>query len=168
MTGIVKLQSGYSEAVTHDAVITAKDDGTRVWFKQSAATMRARAKLTIGKHTSDTAPTEAELWMNLSQQDEKVMDALQFFEEETTWWNLRKTYEAVESDFKWQESLLKKRLGLGSLDEIKQFKEWAGYHVHGRLKKPPNQNKHPLLSLPQAESLIREILLTWLRRKQSK
>jgi hypothetical protein len=161
MTGIVKLHSGYSEAVAQDAVIEVKDDGTRVEFKASEVKIRARAKLTIGERASDTAPTKGELWMSLSQQDDKVMDALRFFEEETTWWSLRKTYEAVESDFKQQESLLKKKLGLDSLDEIKRFKGWASYHVHGEQEGPPNENRHPPISLPEAESFIREILLRW-------
>jgi hypothetical protein len=167
LTGIVKLQSGYSEAVTQDAVIEVKDDGTCVEIKESAARMRARAKITIGKLTSDSAPTEGELWLNLSQQDAKVMDALRFFEEETTWWSLRKTYEAVEFGYKRQESLLNKKLGLRSLGKIKQFKEWASYHVHGEQGAPPNQDQHPLLTLPQAESFIRDLLITWLRQKQN-
>jgi hypothetical protein len=164
MTGIVKLHSGYSEAVTQDAMIKVEDDGTRIEFKQSSATIRARAKLTIGERTPATGPTEAELWMNLSQ-DDNVRDALHLFEEKTTWWSLRKIYDVIESEFNRQPSRLKKVLELGSLYEIKRFNEWASYYVHAERDRP-HPNWHPPLSLPEAESFIRGILLRWGAWKQ--
>ena len=163
MTGIVKLHSGYSEAVTPDAVIKVKDDGTRVEFKQLSGTIRARAKLSatlsVGERTPATVPTEAELWMNLSQKYDKVRDALRFFEETTTWWSLRKTYQVIETELKHPNNIAK--LGWASESEIKRFKEWASYYVHGELEDPPNPDWNPPLSLPEAESFIQGILLRW-------
>lgn len=47
LTGIIKLRSGYSEAVRPDGyVIRINDDGTRNRFMDLQATVRVRAKLT--------------------------------------------------------------------------------------------------------------------------
>jgi hypothetical protein len=164
MTGIVKLRAGYAEAVTADVVVKVNDDGTTQRFVLLAGSLRARATLRMLQDTPASELTEAERWMTLALQgDEKVVDALRFFEEPTTWWSLRKAYEVVETELK-QPSKIDK-LGWASLDDIKRFKEWAGHYVHGEQSSPPDANRYPQLPLVEAEAFIQMLLTRWLRWK---
>lgn len=168
LTGIIKLRSGYSEAVRPDGyVIRINDDGTRNRFMDLQATVRVRAKLTLGApSTIVSGPPEAEAWMILARQDEKVFDALRFFQEETTWWSLRRAYEVVESELKQPSRIAK--LKWASEKQIKHFKEWAGHYVHGERRDLPDQRYYPRFTLPEAESFIQRLLIEWLRWKLNK
>lgn len=61
-----------------------------------------------------------------------MLDALRFFQEEMTWWSLRKTYEVILAELG-QPSKIDK-LGLASESEISRFYAWASYYVHGKQK----------------------------------
>jgi hypothetical protein len=99
--------------------------------------------------------------MALARRDDAVLDAVRFFQEETTWWSLRKAYEVIEAELKQPSRIVK--LGWATLEEIKRFKEWAGHYVHGERDNPPDQVRYPVTSLPEAESFIQGLLTRWLR-----
>jgi hypothetical protein len=94
------------------------------------------------------------------------MDALRFFQEDTNWWRLRKTYEVLEKDEFKQLSKLAQRLSTPE-NEIKRFKEWTNFYVHGGRREHPDPTMYPALSLAEAESFLRELLKKWLYWKQT-
>ncbi len=111
-------------------------------------------------------PTIGESWLTLAQRDEKVMDALRFFQEDTNWWSLRKTYEVLEKDEFNQQSKLAQRLSTPE-HEIIRFKEWTHFYVHGGRRERPDPTLYPALSLAEADSFLRELLKKWLHWKQT-
>jgi cupin superfamily acireductone dioxygenase involved in methionine salvage len=165
LVGSIKLRTGYTEAITlGDLTIRVEDDGTHSQYTE-LETLRVRSKMPevwVSSGPRISTPPLAERWVDLALRDEMVLDALRFFQEETTWWSLRKTYEVIETEL--QPSKIAK-LGWASVPEIKRFKEWASYYVHGEQKGYPNENYHPYLSLPEAESFMQQMLLKWLQRK---
>jgi hypothetical protein len=165
LVGTIKLRTGYAAAITlGDLTIRVEDDGTGSTYTH-LETLRVRPKtpeVSVSSGPRNSAPPLAERWVDLALRDEKVLDALRFFQEETTWWSLRKTYEVIETEL--QLSKIAK-LGWASVPEIKRFKEWAGYYVHGEQQGYPNEDYHPYLPLPEAESFMQQMLLKWLQRK---
>jgi hypothetical protein len=165
----IKLRGGHTEAVRLGALIIRVDeDGTHHQDVHLLDPLRIRAKASISVSgtvdgTRVSEPPIAERWITLAQRDEKVLDALRFFQEETTWWSLRKAYEVIETELKQPNKIAK--LGWASEAEIKRFKEWASHYVHGEQGYPPNENHHPYLSLPEAESFMQNRLLKWLQWK---
>ena len=128
-----------------------------------AATVRARGKAPLWG-TEATDPTVGESWLSLARQDDKVLDGLRFFQENTTWWNLRKAYEVIERDEFRQQSKVAKVLSTPE-EEIRRFKKWAHYHVHGGRRNRPDSDHFPPLLLEEADSFLRDLLKKWLRWK---
>jgi hypothetical protein len=93
-----------------------------------------------------------------------VLDALRFFQEDTTWWSLRKAYEVIERDEFGQQSKVAKILSTPE-EEIQRFKGWTHYYVHGGRRKRPDPDKFPPLLLVEADSFLRDLLKKWLRWK---
>ena len=94
-----------------------------------------------------------------------MLDALRFFQEDTTWWSLRKAYEVIEEKDEFgQQSKVAKILSTPE-EEIRRFKKWTHYHVHGGRRKRPDPDKFPPLSLAEADSFLRDLLKKWLRWK---
>jgi len=90
-----------------------------------------------------------------------VLDALRFFQEDTTWWSLRKAYEVIERDEFGQQSKVANVLSTPD-KEIKRFKEWTNYFVHGARRERPDSDEFPPLSLAEADSFLRDLLKKWL------
>jgi len=168
LSGIANLYAGAGETVTPGrAVIWERDDGTHDPFVMAKSqTMRARAKVLVWG-TEAVDPTVGESWLTLAWQDDNVRDAFRFFQENTNWWSLRKAYEILEKDeFNNQQSKVARMLSTPE-NEIRRFKEWTHYCVHGGRRQRPDPTRFPPLSLAEADSFLRELLKRWLRWKQA-
>jgi hypothetical protein len=165
LSGAANLYAGAGETVTPGVVIWQRDDGTQDKFiAMGAATVRARGKVLLGG-TEAAHPTVGESWLSLARQDDNVLDGLRFFQENTTWWSLRKAYEVIERrDEFGQQSKVAKVLSSPE-EKIRRFKKWAHYYVHGGRKNRPDSDHFPPLSLEEADSFLRDLLKKWLRWK---
>jgi hypothetical protein len=163
LSGVGNLYAGAGETITPGVVIWQRDDGTRDRFQLGTATVRARSKVRLWG-TEATDPTIGESWLSLARQDDNVLDTLRFFQEDTTWWSLRKAYEVIERDEFGQQSKVAKILSTPE-EEIQRFKEWTQYYVHGGRRKRPDPDKFPPLLLVEADSFLRDLLKKWLRWK---
>lgn len=165
LSGVANLYAGASETVMPGVVTWQRDDGTPDQFiPMQTATIQARGKgLLLGTEATD--PTVGESWLSVARQDDKVLYALRFFQENTSWWNLRKAYEVIERDeFGRQQSKVAKVLSTPE-EEIRRFKKWADYHVHGGRRNRPDSDHFPPLSLVEADGFLRDLLKKWLRWK---
>jgi hypothetical protein len=165
LSGVVNLYAGASETVKPGVVIWQRDDGTPDQFiPMQTATIQTRGKgLLLGTEATD--PTVGESWLSVARQDDKVLDALRFFQENTSWWSLRRAYEVIERDeFGRQQSKVAKVLSTPE-EEIRRFKESAHYHVHGGRRNRPDSDYFPPLLLEEADSFLRDLLKKWLRWK---
>ena len=165
LSGVANLHAGAGETVKPGVVIWQRDDGTPDQFiPMQTATIRARGKGLL-LSTEATDPTVGESWLSVARQDDKVLNALRFFQEDTTWWSLPKAYEVIERDeFGGQQSKVAKVFSTHE-EEIQRFKEWANYNVHGGRRKHLDSDKFPPLSLVKADSFLRDLLKKWLRWK---
>ena len=164
LSAAANLYAGAGETVTPSVVIWQRDDGSRDRFVLAAATVRARSKVRLWG-TEASHPTAGESWLSLARQDDKVLDGLRFFQENTSWWSLRKAYEVIERDeFGRQQSKVAKVLSTPE-EEIRRFKKWADYHVHGGRRNRPDSDRFPCLLLEEADSFLRDLLKKWLRWK---
>jgi hypothetical protein len=168
LSGVANLYAGAGETVTPGVVIWQRDDGTRDRFQLGKATLRARSKVRVRLGgTEATDPTVGESWLSLARQDDNdnVLDALRFFQEDTTWWSLRKAYEVIEEKDEFgQQSKVAKILSTPE-EEIRRFKVWTHYYVHGGRRKRPDPDKFPPLEIGEADSFLRDLLKKWLRWK---
>jgi len=164
LSGVANLYAGAGETVKPGVVIWQRDDGTQDQFiAMETATVRARSKVLLwGVEATD--PTVSESWLSMARRDDKVLDALRFFQEDTTWWSPRKAYEVIERDEFGQQSKVAKVLSTPE-EEIQRFKEWAHYYVHGGRRKRPDSDKSPPLVIEEADSFLRDLLKKWLRWK---
>jgi hypothetical protein len=165
LSGIANLYAGAGETVTlGSVVIWERDDGTRdqtIMVKPQR--IRVRSKVLVwGTEAID--PTLGESWLTLARQDDKVLDALRFFQEDTNWWSLRKAYEVLEKDEFKQQSKVAQMLSTPE-NEIRRFKEWTSYYVHGGRRQRPDPTKCPPLTLAEANSFLRKLLKKWLHWK---
>jgi hypothetical protein len=164
LSGVANLYAGAGETVTPGVVLWQRDDGTQDQFVAlGMATVRARSKALL-RGTEATDPTVGESWLSVARQDDNVLDALRFFQEDATWWSLRKAYEVIERDEFGQQSKVANVLSTPD-KEIKLFEEWTNYFVHGARRERPDSDEFPPLSLAEADSFLRELLKKWLRWK---
>ncbi len=168
LLGSIKLRAGSTESVRLGSLIIRVGEDGRHHKHVQVGALRIRTKLSIlvsgtvdGTRASE--PPLAERWVALAQRDEKVLDALRFFQEETTWWSLRKAYEVIEAEEKQLSKIAK--LGLASESELRRFKKWAHHYVHGEQRRSPNEDRYPYLPLQEAESFMQQMLFKWLQRK---
>jgi hypothetical protein len=167
LSGIANLYAGAGETVTPGSVVIwERDDGTRdQTIMMKPQRIRVRSKVLVwGTEAID--PTVGESWLTLARQDDKVLHALRFFQEDTNWWSLRKAYEVLEKDEFKQQSKVAQMLSTPE-NEIRRFKEWTHYYVHGGRRQRPDPTMFPPLSLAEADSFLRELLKRWLRWKQA-
>jgi hypothetical protein len=165
LSGIANLYAGAGETVTPGVVIWERDDGTRDQFiEHKPATMRVRVSHFLWG-TRATDPTVGESWLTLARQDPNVLDALHFFQEGISWWSLRKSYEVIETEFGRQESRVARELSI-PVDEIRRFKKWTHFYVHGGRGNPPDIDRYSPLSLVKADSFLRQLLKKWIHWKQ--
>jgi hypothetical protein len=168
LSGVANLYAGAGETVTPGVVIWQRDDGTRDQFVLATSAIRVRSKVRVRLGgTEATYPTVGESWLSLARQDDNdnVLDALRFFQEDTTWWSLRKAYEVIEEKDEFgQQSKVAKILSTPE-EKIRRFKKWTHYHVHGGRRQRPDPDKFPPLEIGEADSFLRDLLKKWLRWK---
>lgn len=153
LSGIANLYAGAEETVTPGVVIWERDDGTRDQFIElNPLRLRVRASVRLWG-TKAIDPTVGESWLTLARQDPNFLDALHFFQEGISWWSFRKAYEVIESEFGGQESRVARELSV-PIDDIRRFKRWTHYYVHGGRGDPPDIDRYPPLSPVKADSFL--------------
>jgi hypothetical protein len=166
--GIAKVHYESSEDVRMDEVIRDEGDGTSRHFgclyTSARVVVDEEGKLSDGTCVTPKRLADTEAWIVLASQDDLVKDALNFLNEGATWWGLRKAYEAVVEGSKLQPSWIQEQ-GWATREELKRFREWANYYVHGRLGRPPDPRHTAPMSLMEAGRFVRRLLSKWLRWK---
>jgi hypothetical protein len=178
MNGSVKLRSGGSyRAVGFDVVTQIDESGNRHHHITLSSTIEARsrvtAKLTVGDHdvTEDASqpPSEVAALANLADQNEKIADALRFYER-GDWINLYKAWEVVcdaaggshevvnkgwaaERDRSRFTGTAQSRTELG--DEARHAGDEAR-HASDKYQAP----KDPM-TLDEARSFVKSVILAW-------
>lgn len=164
--GIAKVHSKNFDHVALGEVIRDKGGGTFRHFGYFYTSTRLGVdeddKLSDGTLITPDRVSEAEALIPLSNQSDLIRDALNFFREDSTWWSLRKTYEAVTVEL--QPTQISKK-GWATEPELTRFREWASHYVHGELGSPPDPHHGPPMSLGEAQCLIRRLLSGWLHWK---
>jgi len=163
LNGAMKLHIHNFRGVFEDGVTLIKEDGSRHHYAYLGGTIAARAKVSATVTTSNGTqqiapqPSNVESWLSLAKGDKAVADALHFFRE-NTWISLYKVYEIIRDDVGGKITTngwaSKTRLGL--------FTQTAQSARHASKKKSPPAQP---MSILEAESLIRGILLSWFRSK---
>ena len=126
--------------------------------------LRSRVREHLSVKNNDTSQPIIETWLNKSNVNSNVKDALHFFSE-VTWWNLYKIYEIINEDIGGQRRLYK----LIDKDQIKLFtqaaqsRELLGDNArHASKKYAPPKVK---LTLEQACHIIVVLFKKWVDSK---
>lgn len=173
INGAVKLHRGDFCNVSEDGITRVEDNGKchRYLFAEAGIfRMRGKATLTVttpnGVERKIDRPTNIGTSINIAMKHEPVADTLHFFRERS-WNNLYKVYEVIRDDVGGNHTIIKK--GWVSKQELSRFTQTAqsravlgddARHASERCR-PPAQP----MSLSEAESLIRGILMNWMQTK---
>ncbi len=174
MNGATKLLSGGSyRPVEFDAVTQVGDDGKRHHHITLSATVEGRSrmtgKLTVGEtdETTDVLrpPSGAESLVHLANQNEKVADALRFYER-GDWVNLYKAWEVVCDAAGGLHQVVKN--GWAAEPDRSRFTGTAqsreelgddARHASERYEPPANP-----MSLDEARSFVKSVIEAWISR----
>ncbi len=172
LNGAMKLHIHDFRGVFEDGVTLIKEEGSRHHYVYLGGSIAARVKVsatvTTSKGTQQIGPQPSgvESWLSLAKGDKAVADALHFFRE-NTWISLYKVYEIIRDDVGGEEAITTK--GWATKKRLKRFTRTAqsraalgDYARHASKKYTPPAQPMPI---PEAESLIRGILLSWFRSK---
>jgi hypothetical protein len=174
LNGAVQLHIPSFRGVSEGGVTMIEEGGRRhhYVYLESSLTLRSKvsANLTVSKcdDTPETAPppSNVESWIRLVKTDKAVADALHFFRE-NTWISLYKVYEIVSEDVGGQQVIMGNgwatKQTLGRFTQTAQSKAALGdsaRHAADRFK-PPSQP----MAMEEAQTLVRGIILGWLRSK---
>lgn len=166
LNGAMKLHIHNFRGVFEDGVTIIKEDGSRhhyVYLGGSIATrVKVSATVTTSNGTQQIAPqpSDVESWLSLAKGDKAVADALHFFRE-NTWISLYKVYETIRADARDKEAITTN--GWATKKRLNRFTQTAQYARHASKKHTPP--KEGPMTIHEAESLIRGILLSWFRSK---
>jgi len=174
LNGVVKLHIPSFRGVSEAGVTMIEEGGRRHHYVYLEGSIKLRSKvsanLTVTK-TDDkpqTAPphSNVESWIRLAKTDKAVADALHFFREDT-WISLYKVYEIISDDVGGQQVITKN--GWATNQKLSRFTQTAqskaalgdlARHAANKFK-PPSQP----MTIEDARSLLREIILNWLSSK---
>lgn len=171
INGAAKLRYPNLQAVRANGVTRIEEDGkrTQVIMVPGIESEAGVGILTVvsDDSTSSKQPSIPELWVEIAEKDTSVDKALLLYGNlEHNWRNLYMVLEVVEEDVGGKKALINKDWVSGN--KIKLFKRTANsYHSLGpdarhstNREPPPNP-----MSIQEARSLIRNILLKWLPSK---
>lgn len=174
LNGAVKLHIPSFRDVSEDGVTIIEEDGRRHHYVYLRGSITARSKIsanltvTTSNDTRQIAPlpSNVESWICLTKTDKAVADALHFFRD-GTWVSLYKACEVIREDVGNEEAIIRNgwatKGALGRFRQTAQSKAAVGdlaRHAANRFK-PPSQP----MSIQEAESLLRGIILSWLSSK---
>ncbi|NWF78188.1 MAG: hypothetical protein HXY36_06410 [Chloroflexi bacterium] len=174
LNGAMKLYIPSFRGVYEGGVTMIEEDGRRHHYVYLEGSIELRSKVsanltvTTSNNTqqTDSLPSTIESWISLAKADTAVADALHFFRE-NTWISLYKVYEIISGDVGGQQAIIKKgwatKHSLSRFTQTAQSKAALGdlaRHAANKFK-PPAQP----MSIQEAESLVRGIMLSWLSSK---
>ena len=177
INGAAKLYRDNFRGIAEDGIVLVEDDGKRhhYLYLEATSTIRSKmsAKATVVKSGGTECPIDQlsclESWLRIAQRQKVVADALHFYQEDS-WINLYKVYEIIEEDVgKVKKCSRIVNNGWATKSDISRFKQTAqsravlgDYARHAADKyKPPARP----MSLSEAKSLVRNILMKWLITK---
>ncbi|MBE0415062.1 MAG: hypothetical protein IBX36_00770 [Dehalococcoidia bacterium] len=174
LNGAAKLYRGNFQDVSEDGITHVEDDGRchRYVYLEGTVTGRGklRANATVispdGTEKKVDQPTNLETWIGIANKYKPVADALHFFRQHS-WVNLYKVYEIIRDDVGGENAIIAQhRVSKGKLKRFKQTAQsraaLGDYARHASKKyKPPAQ----LMSLSEAKSMIKDILINWMQTK---
>lgn len=171
MNGAMKLYSGDGyRPVESDAIIEIDEGGNRRNYKFASATVEGRSRVTAnvsvanqdGTEGSARSPSEVEVLVALADQNEKVADALRFYER-ADWVNLYKAWEVVCDAAGGLHEVVNK--GWASNDDRRRFTGTAqsrselgdeARHASERFNAPKNP-----MTLDEARTFVRSVIRAW-------
>jgi len=174
LNGAAKLCRDNFRDVAEDGITRVEDDGSRhhYVYLEGAITMRAKvsAQVTVitsnGSQPAVDQPSPLESWFRLAQKHKPVADALHFYREDS-WINLYKVYEVIKDDVGGKHIVVNK--GWVSEPDLSRFTQTAqsraalgDYARHASEKYKPRAQQ---ISLSEAKSLVKSILMKWLTTK---
>lgn len=166
INGAARLQSTSFKKVGIDVIVQLNPDGTRSAQGFLSATIEIRCSVELETRTSPTQPTSVEEWVALAKMDQKVAKALRLVgTRELSWAELYKLYELVHSDV--GDKMFSN--GWATKKKIKLFTHTANSAGaigddarHAKEDSAPPSTPMPL---SEAETLIKNVVMRWLRSK---
>ena len=175
LNGAMRLCVRSFAGVGEDGVTVIEEDGRRRHFVYGSVSMQGRSRLRAdatvlasdgAEQIEQALPSNLESWLSLANTDWAVADALHFFRE-NTWVSLYKVYEIIRKDAGGEPAMV--RNGWAATEELNRFRQTAqsraalGDFARHALRelRPPSQP----MTIQEAESLLREVMLNWLSSK---
>jgi hypothetical protein len=122
--------------------------------------LRSRVRGTLTTKDKESSKPTIETWLDKSNSNPNIRDALHFFNE-ITWWNLYKIYEIISDDTGGQKGLYKLggKTELSLFTQAAQSRELLGDKARHASKKykPPSKN----LTIEQATDIIVKLFKNW-------
>ena len=174
LNGVVSLRRDNFRDVSEDGITRVEDDGRPYHYVQfGAATPTMRAKVSADAIVIAPNGTEKkvghsdiETWISIAKKCEPVVDALRFFRD-GTWGNLYKVLEIIRDDVGGEHAIIEKdwvsKRTLSRFTQTAQSRAALGDHARHASEK----YKAPVqpMSLSDAKSVIRGILINWMQTK---
>ena len=174
LNGAMKLHDPSFGGAREEGVTLIEEDGRRHHYVYLEASLTLRSKVSVnptvttsnGRRQVTPPPSDVHSWINLAKTDKAVADALHFFRD-GTWISLYKACEVIREDVGDEEAIIRNgwatKGALGRFRQTAQSKAAVGdlaRHAANKFK-PPSQP----MSIQEAESLLRGIILSWLSSK---
>jgi hypothetical protein len=166
INGAARLQSTGFKKIGIDVIVQLNPDGTRSSQGFLSATIEIRCSVELDTRTSPTQPTSVEEWVALTKMNQKVAKTLRLLgTREQSWAELYKLYELVHSDV--GDKMFAD--GWATKKKIKLFTHTANSagaigddarHAKEDSAPPPIP-----MSFSEAETLIKSVVMRWLRSK---
>jgi hypothetical protein len=156
----------YNHRNVHTGSLIKEDDngGRNITVFPGAAEIRTRLRgtLSVAGQNLDNSPTTTEEWINKAANNEKVRDALRFFNNKT-WWGLYKVFDVIQ-----EEEGYKNLSKFASKDEINRFHQTAQSRDaigddarHGKkIAPPPNP-----MNLKEGHQFVKSLFENWVKSK---
>jgi hypothetical protein len=166
INGSARLQSTGFKEIGIDLIVHLNPDGTRPSQGFLSATIEIRCSVELDTRTSPTQPTSVEEWVTLTKMDQQVAKALRLLgTREQSWAELYKLYELVHSDVGSKMFVD----GWATKKKINLFTHTANSvgAVGDDARHAKEDSAPPSVPMPlsEAETLIKNVVMRWLRSK---
>lgn len=170
LNGATMLFNHNFHSISEDGVLLVEKNGKRCFhlYLEGSIKIRSRVSANLKATTSngiqqiDPQYSTVESWINLAKNDKTVADALHFFKK-GTWISLYKVYEIIKDDIGSHQAIIKS--GFAKKQKLKQFTQIAQSRaaLGDDARHASNKYIAPVqpMSIDDAKSFIREILINW-------
>ena len=174
LNGVASLRRDNFRDVSEGNITRVEDDGRRHHYVYVEGTIIMRAKVSAdaiviapnGTEKKVAQPTNIKTWIDIAKECKPVADALRFFRD-GTWGNLYKVFEIIRDDVGGEHAIIEK--GWVSKRKLSRFTQTAqsstalgdhARHASEKYKAPVQP-----MSLSDAKSVLRGILINWMQTK---